>query len=114
MPSKKVKNTQKAQTLMEYTLVLGVIAVILFAMNPFLKRTTQGMIKFVADQVGNQKNSDQAFDNSGHLENSYTRTSSFGLKQTRENVGITGYSYNDTTRTNTTTSLNLGFTQRIN
>lgn len=116
-------NNESAQNLMEYTIVLGVIVIILFAMNPFIKRGTQGMVKFVADQVGNQQNSDQSFDDSGHLEGAFTSSNALSQTQTREydddnsiikNGTVTAYSYNDITRTSSTTALNLGYTDTGN
>ncbi len=107
-----------AQTLMEYTLVLGVVLLILVAMTPIIKRGSQGMIKFVADQVGNQQNSDQTFDDTGHLINSFTIINSLTGGRTEEFLSSDGahtrYGYNDEINMSSTTFLNLGFTEKQN
>ena len=91
--------------------MLGVVAMVLFAMNPLMKRGTQGMIKFVADQVGNQQNADQSFDKSGHLESSVSETNALSQTRTTEYIGNTTYIYDDRGVSSSTTSLNLGFSE---
>ncbi len=96
------KSSNKAQTLMEYTMVLGVISVVIFAMSPMLKRGAQGMIKITADQIGIQKNSDQrAFLNAStseaYLNSSYAVTQAQIDKQTLDFVGDTTYVFDDQT-----------------
>jgi uncharacterized protein (UPF0333 family) len=101
----------KAQSVLEYTIIIGIIVIVLFVMNPLMKRGIQGMIKVVADQIGTQQNSDQQFDESGHLESSYVATRTSLDKQTRDFVGETNYTYGDVTYTDTETFINLGFTE---
>lgn len=103
-------NSRQGQTFVEYTVILGVVTVVLFAMSPMVKRALQGLIKVVADQVGVQQNSDQPFDESGHLESSYTVTRAVQDKATQDLLGITNYIYADATYTNTRALINLGFT----
>ena len=63
---------RNGQTFIEYTLIIGTIFILLFAMTPLMRRGTESMIKVVADQVGLQANSDQLFNsNTGILEESY-------------------------------------------
>ena len=102
---------KKAQSILEYTIVLGVIVLVMFAMGPMLKRGTQSLIKVVADQVGTQQNAEQRFDERGHLENSYISTRGSMDKQAFDVVGMTTYVYNDVTTTQTNTLANLGFTE---
>ena len=45
---------KKAQTLVEYSLILGIVAAALFAMQPYFKRGIQGILKVVADDMGPQ------------------------------------------------------------
>lgn len=45
---------KKAQSLLEYTLILGVVAVALVGMQVYFKRGVQSMVKVVADDFGNQ------------------------------------------------------------
>lgn len=102
---------KKGQTLLEYTVVLGVVVMILFTMGPMLKRGTQSLIKVVADQVGVQQNAEQKFDETGHLEASYMTARSSVDKQTTDFNGTMAYIFNDVTTTQTSTLVNLGFTE---
>ena len=110
------KKSSEGQVFLEYTMILGVIVLIVFAMNPMIKRGIQGMIKVVADQVGIQGNSDQRFDESGHLERSSILTHAYINGTRDEYVGIDGrsiinYISDDVISTNTTMRSNLGFTE---
>jgi len=102
---------KKAQSILEYTIVLGVIVIIMFAMGPMVKRGAQSMIKLVADQVGVQNNAEQRFDESGHLDSSYTATRGSMDKQTLEYLGTTRYVFDDTISTQSNAHMNLGFTE---
>lgn len=102
---------KKAQTILEYTIVLGVVVVIIFAMGPMLKRGTQSLIKVVADQIGVQKNSDQRFDDAGHLEESYVAMRASRDKQTEDVSGKTAHTFDDLTTTYSNALINLGFTE---
>lgn len=104
-------DNQKAQSFLEYTMVIGVIVLILFAMGPMMKRGIQSLIKAVADEVGIQQGAEQRFDERGHLEASYVSTRASIDKQTQDLSGMTVYIYNDITRTASTTLTNLGFTE---
>lgn len=103
------------QTIIEYTLVISIILVVILAMQPMIKRAGQGMIKTMADQIGNQKESDQRsfYANAattGHLEQSITRTEAVMDKQTAEFLGLTRYVYFDNSDADTEQQSNLGFT----
>lgn len=91
---------------------MGVIVLIMFTMGPLIKRGTQSLIKLVADQVGVQNNADQRFDESGHLEASYTATSGSMDKQSQDFVGTTSYIFDDLTTTQSNALMNLGFTEQ--
>lgn len=45
---------KRAHNLVEYSLILGIVAVALFAMQPHFKRGIQGILKVVADDMGPQ------------------------------------------------------------
>lgn len=102
---------KKAQTILEYTILLGAIVLIMFAMGPMLKRGTQSLIKVVADQVGTQQNAEQSFDERGHLESSNTSTRGSADKQTMDLLGTTTYVFDDVTDTASNALINLGFTE---
>lgn len=99
----------KGQVLVEYSLIIGIVAMILMAMNVTIKRGIQGMVKVVADQVGTQINAEQKFDKSGHMESSYTSVRSDTDKRRTEQAGVVSYLYNDSIETNSKTVSNLGF-----
>jgi uncharacterized protein (UPF0333 family) len=96
---------------MEYTIVIGVIVLIIMAMGPMIKRVTQAMIKVVADQVGNQEASEQTFDEDGHMDNAYISTRASADKIRTEISSVTNYIYADNTVTNSRQLTNLGFTE---
>ena len=103
---------KKGQSILEYTIVLGVIVIVMSAMGPMIKRGTQSLIKVVADQVGAQQNAEQKFDESGHLEASYMSTRGSMDKQTLDTLGVTGYIFNDLTTTQSNALMNLGYTAK--
>jgi Flp pilus assembly pilin Flp len=45
---------KRAHNIVEYSLVIGVVTVALMAMNTYFKRGIQGIIKVVADDMGDQ------------------------------------------------------------
>lgn len=101
----------KGQSLLEYSIVIGIIVVVMFAMNPFLKRGIQGMIRVAADQIGTQQNAEQRFDETGHLDESYVISRTNIDKTTRERLGVTNFIFNDESSTYTNSLLNTGFTR---
>ena len=111
MLRRSLKNNKQAQIFLEYTVICGVVVLVLISMNTMIKRGIQGMVKSVADQIGNQANAEQKFDESGHLESQYTSTRASMDKTTRELMGNTKYIYNDVVTADTTTLTNLGFTE---
>lgn len=102
---------KKAQSILEYTILLGVIVLVMFAMGPMLKRGTQSLIKIVADQVGIQQNAEQKFDETGHMEASYTATRGSTDKQTYDLAGTISYVFNDVSVTTSNALINLGYTE---
>lgn len=106
-----IKKKLKAQTMVEYTVILGIIVTVVFFMTPLLKRGIQGMIKITADQIGFQENADQRFDDKGHMEAMYSLSRSQTNKTISETPGSVIYSYNDRISTESQTSSNLGFTE---
>lgn len=97
--------------MMEYTIILGIIALVLMAMGPMLKRGTQGLIKLVSDQIGVQNNAEQAFDERGHLESTYISVRSKTNKISAALPGKVGYGYLEQVDTRSNELVNMGFTQ---
>jgi Flp pilus assembly pilin Flp len=52
---------RRGQTILEYTIIIGIVAIVFVYMGAGMKRGLQSMIKVTADQIGNQENSDQDF-----------------------------------------------------
>ena len=102
----------RAQTLLEYVTLLGLVVVVLVTMTTYVRRGVQGMVKAVADQVGVQKNSDQTFDETGHLISSYAASSASIDKQTKDFLGVTTYTYGDVTSAQTNVLINQGVTEQ--
>jgi len=102
---------QKGQSLVEYTIVLGLVVAVLMAIGVLFKRSAQGMIKVMADQVGRQENADQDFSQDQYMVSSYTGGTVYQSKTTQELLGSTTYIYRDTSRRYSDTLLNLGFTE---
>jgi hypothetical protein len=98
--------------MIEYTMVIGVIVMVLMAMNIMVKRGIQGMIKVTADQIGNQENAEQQFDESGYLISSYSSMRASGDTHKTELGGVTSYIYDDETNSTTLTVSNLGFSEQ--
>ena len=113
MLRQKYVHGQRAQSLIEYTLIIGIVVIIIFAMNPIMKRGIQGMVKVVADQIGNQNASEQTFnsDTEGYLMNSYTDSRVNMDKRTQDRLGVITYEYGDATNTDSNVMMNLGFTK---
>ena len=94
-------------------MVIGIVVVAIMAMRPMIMRASQGMIRTVADQIGNQANSDQKVDNmkGGFLDRSNSRVTLNTNKQTLENAGRTKYQFNDEISTDSMAFMNLGYTE---
>ena len=58
------------QTILEYTIIVGIVTVVLYYMGTGIKRGVQSLVKVTADQMGNQQNSDQDFNDTqqGYME----------------------------------------------
>lgn len=71
--------SRRAQTILEYTLLITVFTMAVIAMLPRIKRSSQSMIKTAADQLGTQEGSEQTFNDIevGYLAgtNSWTNSS---------------------------------------
>ncbi len=112
--------SRRAQTMIEYTLIVGVVSIVLYYMGASIKRSVQGLIKVTADQIGNQQNSDQDFTDyqQGYLISSKSQT----LESKSKWVAETGYinrsgtpiytghtNFNEDTYSTTNTLTNGGF-----
>ncbi len=53
---------QRAQSISEYVLMLGIISLVLVSIQLYMKRGIQAVIKNTADEIGNQKDGGQEYD----------------------------------------------------
>lgn len=107
-------DTIHAQTFVEYTLLIGIIVALLMAMMPLFRRGVQGLVKMVADQVGNQQDADQKGGLSGYLVNVQTLAEIDINKTVQQRINVVGYVYDDSIDTFSNTATNLGFTETDN
>jgi len=93
------------QTIIEYTIIVGIITVVLYYMGTGIKRGVQSMVKVTADQVGVQNNADQDFADTqqGYMIGSNTVTQGSKNKNVSE-VGYVPVSGNAVDIINTTES----------
>ncbi len=120
-------SSKGAQSLLEYIFLIGIVTMVLFAMNQIFKRGIQGIIKITADQIGNQQNAEQKIirggaalvnatqqvdPKAGHLVEAYTSTRANIGKDTRELRGGYDYIFDDLVLTYSNSLVNLGFTNK--
>ncbi len=100
----------RAQSFLEYSMVIGLVVAILIAMTPFIRRTLQGMVRLTADQIGNQTDSDQIFNEQtrGYLQSSYSSTRSNLTKDAFLNNEVREYIYDDSIETDSNAMTDLG------
>lgn len=97
-----LKNT--AQTFVEYTLLLGIIFLFFLTISPLIRRGNMGLVKLVADQVGNQKDAEQEGGKQGYIINikstthvDHTRSIAETLDETRYGAGDRDEIYSEQT-----------------
>ena len=102
-----------AQTLLEYTILIGIVALTIAAITPTLRRGVQSVLKVTADQIAPQNQSEQAIDpESGYLVNLSSTTKSLTRKRTREMGSYTSaYEIRDIAETQSNSLTNLGTQQ---
>ena len=105
--------SRRAQSLMEYALLVSMVVAAVVYMFPRVKRTTQSMIKVAADQIGDQKNAEQDLTSgtSGYLEFSNTSTHSAVDNTRGDNCGTITSAVLERTETSTNSQTNMGFTK---
>ena len=117
--SKRFLKATRAQTILEYMSLIAIIATVLVTMSVHMGRGINGMIRLVADQIGNQKDADQRRkkipgqrDDSGFLINSYTTDRVYKSKISASRTGNFSYRFSDASRSDSTAMSNLGFRER--
>ncbi len=112
--------SRRGQSILEYTIIVGIVTVVLYYMGTGIKRGVQSLVKVTADQVGNQQNADQDFNDTqqGYMEASNSVTQESRNKQVTEagwipasgNAAyVTNTAFNESSYTMTNTITNGGF-----
>ena len=74
---------RRGQSIIEYTLMIGIVSLVMFFMGTGIKRGMQSLIKVTADQVGNQQNADQDFNN---IRQGYMLASNTEISETKNDI----------------------------
>ena len=107
----RIKKKYQAQTFLEYVLMITVITAIMIAMSTTLRRSVQGMVKVVADQVGFQQNAEQKGE-SGYLKHMNTLVRRDQITTVKDRLGNVTYFYDkDQTESQTFVLTNLGYSE---
>lgn len=103
----------KGQSIIEYTIYIGVIVMAMIFMTPAIKRGVQSVIKTTSDQLAPQSQAEQNFD-SGFLRSSVTDTEATQERTVLERNYTTTYQTTNDVTSKTTTESNLGFSSDDN
>jgi hypothetical protein len=109
---KNKKDQNKAQTIIEYTFLMGVIFAIGMAMTPMVKRTSQAMVKMISDQIGAQEDAEQIGGKMGIVVNATVDTRVSETKSKEEDMGETTYTVMRGQVSVSETHSNLGFAEK--
>ncbi len=109
---RKLGEHKRAQSIIEYTTIMVTVIAVIAAMGTIIRRSSQGWIKLVADQIGVQNKADQKFNDisQAQLDSSYSLVRSDISKGKLEVAGVVNYIYNDIIRTDGNQVVNLGIT----
>ena len=111
----KKRLVRRAQSLLEYVIVIGLVTAVFFAIAPLFKRGIQSVVRLASDQLAIQQNAEQkATSMSGYLVENYSASRTTNDKQTLQRPRSTNYVYGDSESTYTNSLVNLGFTNRSN
>ncbi len=100
----------KGQTIVEYSLLLGIVIAVLLILTPMVKRSTQGMVKVVADELGYQRNAESQVEGGLIFTNVQTVIDRQQHKQEwySNSLHRTQTSYQDNVQTTTQSASDLG------
>ncbi len=108
------KTRTNGQTLVEYVILISIVAAAFVAMSPYMKRGIQAVIKVTSDQLAPQKNSDISIDpkKRGYLLQSLTAMGFAKDKELRESYTSKEYIYNELEATHSSSATALGVTEK--
>ncbi len=103
---------KKAQTLAEYAIIAGIIAIVLVTMGTPFKRTVQKIIKSTADAIGFQGESEQAAEpDKGYLNSAKTDISTKSTTSIDEDQGSYTSVVEETSAMKSESLTNMGFSE---
>jgi len=106
-----IKN-HRGQSLLDYLILIGIVASALFAMNTSFRRGIQAVIKGAADQIGDQAKSEQDFEGrSGYLEASQSTVDTSNHREVEDRFGSNTYRMNSSEDSTSSSVINAGFTE---
>jgi hypothetical protein len=104
--------SRRAQSIMEYVLLISIITAAVVFMLPRVKRTTQSMIKSAADQIGDQRGADQTFNiDRGYLISSNSSSTASIDNYRQDDSGKVTQGYDETTTTTTSSLMGAGWSK---
>jgi len=101
--------------MLDYAILFGIVATILFAFSSYIRRGIQGMVRTVSDQIGPQEGADQRVNRErgdGYLISSFADVDLASGKDSKEYVGSFNYHFDDKSTVRLETVSNLGFSER--
>ena len=103
--------SRRAQSIVEYTMIISIVIVVLSYMGTSIKRGMQSLVKVTADQVGNQQNAEQDFNDaqSGYMQNTVTSTQEINNRQVNDTYGVVNIQYDEFSNSTTNAYTNGGF-----
>ena len=101
------------QSLLEYTLIVGVVSLVFVAMGPSMRRGIQSIVKVTSDGLAVQNQADQVYDpNAGYLVESFSSAKLNSDTAFRELPGgITRRIYNENSERYENALINEGLTE---
>jgi len=104
-PILPVETKRKGQSVLEYAVIIGTIVLALLVMQGYLKRSLQGKLKVIADDLGQQYNPQNTTSSINITFESDTTTETFTSAKTDQDTGeeyeevITNTTINSETQT---------------
>jgi hypothetical protein len=105
--------SRRAQTIMEYVLLISLVTAAVVTMLPGIRRGTQSLMKTAADQIGDQAGAEQDFNDVtvGYLADSSTTAKSLVNNFKQQEWGWIKQDVKETSETSMSSITNAGWSQ---
>lgn len=105
-------NKTRAQSITDYIILLGIVATVVIAVFPMVKRGTQSIVRSGVDLIANQVNSEQSFTvERGYMDSMNVITYSNAVDKKTEWPGVMQTEEADRSIIRSRIYTNLGFTE---